>query len=95
MAALGEMAGGYGIPMIIQGPGTFFGAVFGQEPLVDFRSTFSLNQERARQFSEEMLLRGVYCFPKGRGLWYLSAAHADSDIDETLEIADQVMAHLS
>jgi glutamate-1-semialdehyde 2,1-aminomutase len=68
--------------------------VFGEEPLVDFRSTFSLDMERARHFSAKMLLDGVYCFPKGRGLWYLSTAHTDEDIEEALEAADQVIALL-
>jgi len=94
MDGIGEVAKRRGVPMIIQGPGAFFGAVFGEGTLVDYRSNFRLNQERARKYAQEMLLSGVYCFPKGRGLYYLSAAHTDADIDKTLEIIDEVLPRI-
>lgn len=94
MKGLANVAEEHGIPMIIQGPGTFFGAMFGEHPLSEYRSTFLLNHRRAQQFYSEMLVHGVLCFPKGRGLWYLSTAHTDDDIDQALEVAHEVMPRL-
>jgi len=91
IAGIGEIAERSGIPMVIQGPGTFFGAVFCDQPIVDYRSTFALNKQRAVRFAEELLMRGIYGFPRGRGLWYLSAAHTDADIDQTLQAVEDVM----
>ena len=91
MDGLYQISEKHGIPMLINGPGTFFGAVFGTQPLVDYRSTLLLDRPRAQKFANEMLMRGVYLFPRGRGLWYLSTAHTDEDIDMALAAADDVM----
>jgi glutamate-1-semialdehyde 2,1-aminomutase len=91
MAGLEKIAQNSGVPMIINGVGTFFGAVFGTEPLANYRSTLLLDRSRAQKFAAEMLLRGVFLFPKGRGLWYLSAAHTDEDVDVTLATAEEVI----
>ena len=37
-----------------------------------------------------MLKRGVYLAPSPFEAWFVSGAHSDSDIDETLSAASQV-----
>ena len=91
MEGLGAIAAKNGVPMQINGVGTFFGAVFGTEPLVNYRSTLQLDRVRAQKFAAEMLLRGIFLFPKGRGLWYLSTAHTDADVEQTLATAEEVI----
>jgi glutamate-1-semialdehyde 2,1-aminomutase len=91
MKGIAEIASSEGIPMVIQGPGTFFAAVFCDKPVTDFRCTSAINGQRAVRFAEELMKRGIYIFPKGRGLWYLSAAHTEDDIDSTLVVIEEVM----
>lgn len=74
-----------------------FGAAFHlmfieQESVTDF-DTFNLRDaEKYLQFAERMLGEGVLVRPSG--LWYVSAAHQEDDVSETLNAVDRVLAKL-
>jgi glutamate-1-semialdehyde aminotransferase len=36
--------------------------------------------------------RGVHIFPTEKGLWYISTAHTDGDVETTLRTVDEVFA---
>lgn len=80
-----------GIPLRIQGFGTFFGTVFIDRPITTFRESFSQDEGWYPRFRKELFARGVQIFPTDKGLWYLSAAHSDADIDRALEVVEEVM----
>ena len=80
-----------GIPLRIQGFGTFFGTVFIDRPITNFRESFYQDEGWYPRFRKELFARGVQIFPTDKGLWYLSAAHSDADIDRALEVVEEVM----
>jgi glutamate-1-semialdehyde 2,1-aminomutase len=91
MQGLADIAGRNGVPLRIQGYGTFFGTVFIDRPITNFRESFYQDKGRYPRFRKELFARGVQIFPTDKGLWYLSAAHTDADIDRTLETVEEVM----
>ncbi|RPI55641.1 MAG: aminotransferase class III-fold pyridoxal phosphate-dependent enzyme [Chloroflexi bacterium] len=95
MNGLAEIAARNGVPLRIQGFGTFFGTVFIDRPITNFRQSFFQDKGRYPIFRRELFSRGVQIFASDKGLWYLSAAHTDADIDHTLEIVEEVMPKLS
>jgi glutamate-1-semialdehyde 2,1-aminomutase len=86
-----EIANRNGVPLRVQGYGTFFGTVFVDKPITNFRESFFQDKGRYPRFRKELFARGVQIFPTDKGLWYLSAAHTDADIDRALEVVEEVM----
>ncbi|RWB69903.1 aspartate aminotransferase family protein [Mesorhizobium sp.] len=58
-----------------------FDVFFCSTPVIDYRSSRLANQARLDAMNEEMLARGVL---KGDTKFYVSLAHTDADIDETV-----------
>jgi glutamate-1-semialdehyde 2,1-aminomutase len=56
------------------------------------RDAFKNTNERYFMFRRLLLDRGVHIFPTEKGLWYISAAHTEADIAQTLKIVDEVFA---
>ena len=80
--------------MLIQGPGPMFCVAFSESTeITDFRS-HQQNTDPARYvaFTEGMLQRGVRLM--GRGIWFVSTAHTDEDVEQTIAAADQTLASL-
>ena len=59
------------------------------------RDAFSQESDKYFIFRELLLDRGIHIFPTEKGLWYLSAAHTEDDIEKTLRVVDQVFAEMS
>jgi glutamate-1-semialdehyde 2,1-aminomutase len=90
MAGLREAATQASLPLLVQGPGPMFQAGFTPLAAVrDYRDTLSYDRATYAKFVAEMHERGVRLI--GRGLWYLSAAHTDADIDEAIAVARDVL----
>lgn len=88
---LTEIAGRNGVPLRIQGYDTFFGTVFIDRPITNFRESFYQDKGRYPRFRKELFARGVQIFPTDKGLWYISAAHTGADVDWALEVVEDVM----
>jgi glutamate-1-semialdehyde 2,1-aminomutase len=56
----------------------------------DYRDTLAYDSSALAGFVRAMQDRGVRLI--GRGLWYLSAAHTEADIDEALAAARSALA---
>ena len=86
---LRELAAKYGIPALVQGYGPVFHLAFTErESIIDYRESLEIDKERNSEFVGEMLDRGVRLL--SRGLWYLSAAHTEADIQRALDTVDAV-----
>lgn len=80
-------------PLLVQGPGPMFHVGFTQHQEVrDYRESLSFDKARGAAFVGAMQDRGVRLI--GRGLWYLSAAHREADIDYAVEIAYEALQAL-
>jgi len=84
MTGIRRAARRYGKPILAQGPGPMFHVGFTERGAVhDYRGCQSYDAPRYGQFVQAMRELGVRLI--GRGIWYVSAAHAEDDIDDTLE----------
>ncbi|HET7559059.1 MAG TPA: glutamate-1-semialdehyde 2,1-aminomutase [Limnochordia bacterium] len=94
MAGLTQLAAEAGVSLLTQGPGPVFWLWFtDQEHIDDFRTSMQADYTRYDAFSAAMLRQGVRIMPGGR--WYVSAAHTDDDIEQTLAAARTAFAELA
>jgi glutamate-1-semialdehyde 2,1-aminomutase len=86
MEGLRAAAVNAGWSLLVQGPGPMFHAGFTERTSVsEFRHTFEYNTALGLEFVRELQDRNVRII--GRGLWYISAAHTEDDIDVALAAA--------
>lgn len=90
MKEIGSLAKKHNRTVRIQGPGAMFCVSFHDKEIWDMRDAFIDTGEKYLIFRELLLDRGVHIFPTEKGLWYLSAAHTDEDVEKTLRIVDEV-----
>lgn len=73
--------------------GSMWGFFFRAEPVRSYADAKTSDIERFRRFFHGSLDRGVYLAPSAFEAAFMSSAHSDADIDETLDRLDQAMAH--
>jgi len=75
------------IEALVLGMGPFFQIHFTKlKKLRDFRDVCSEDQSKAKSLREELFERGVIVNPSYWGVWYVSTAHTDDDVNQTLTI---------
>ncbi len=89
MQGLRDAAAFAGHEILVQGPGPMFNISFTHMTAIkDYRDTFSCDKVLLSRFISHMHNRGIRII--GRGLWYISAAHTEEDIDVVIEKAKKV-----
>lgn len=84
-----------GIPMTENHVGGMFGLFFTDIPhVVNFAQTSACNIERFKKFYNGMLKEGIYLAPSAYETGFVSAAHTDEDLENTIEAAARVFATL-
>jgi glutamate-1-semialdehyde 2,1-aminomutase len=92
---LRERAAAAGIAMTSNHVGSMFGVFFTDaEQVSDYQQVMACDTERFNRFFHGMLDGGVYLAPASYEAGFLSSAHTDADIEDTLNIAEQVFATL-
>jgi len=90
MAGLEKISAENGQNLLVQGLGPMFHTGFTDlKVAADFRDTLSYDKVKLSKFIAGMHNNGLRVI--GRGLWYISAAHTDEDIESALRIAAEVM----
>src|SRR5262249_26970966 len=79
----------HGMHAQVSGEPPVFDIIFTDSPVVDYRATLTADRRRIALFNEECLKRGVV---KAVNKIYVSLAHTDGDVDETLRIFDAALA---
>lgn len=93
MQGLREAAAATKQHVLIQGPGPMFNMAFtDMKRANDYRDTLRFDKAKLGKFIAAMHDRGIRII--GRGLWYISAAHTEKDIDIAIETARQVLAEI-
>lgn len=91
MAGLGNLAAERSLPLRIQGlPAAFHLSFGGEEEVVDLRSLRTRDAERYRRLALRLIGAGIWVAP--RGIWYVSAAHGERELEVTLERAAGALA---
>jgi len=92
---LRERAHRRGIPLTTQSVGGMFGVFFtGEHRVTRFAQVMACDIERFRKFFHGMLRAGVYLAPSAFEAGFVSAAHREADIAETLDKAEKVLGSL-
>jgi len=79
---LARAAARAGLPAQVAGVAPVFEIFFTDQPIIDYRSTLSADREAHAVFTRHLLGRGVV---KAAQKFYVSLAHGEREIDETLE----------
>jgi glutamate-1-semialdehyde 2,1-aminomutase len=93
MAGLRDVSQSVGHPLLVQGLGPMFHTGFHAAPKVtDLRGVLGYDRAKYAAFVGGMQDRGIRLI--GRGLWYISAAHTEADIDIAIKTAGEVLGTL-
>lgn len=85
-----------GIPFTTNHRGTLWGGFFTNEsPIYNYQQVIACNTARFNQFFHGMLSGGVNLAPASYEAGFMSSAHTDEDIAQTLEIARSVFKTLN
>jgi glutamate-1-semialdehyde 2,1-aminomutase len=95
VAGLSDAAEAAGIPLAVEQAGGMFGFVFtSDEPVRRFEQVAAADIDRFKRFFHGMLDAGIYLAPSAFEAGFVSAAHGDDEIEQTLDAARAVMATL-
>ncbi|MBE1286836.1 MAG: glutamate-1-semialdehyde 2,1-aminomutase [Alteromonadaceae bacterium] len=90
-----ELAHSHGIPMTYNVAGSMFGIFFTDaEKVVNYQQAISCDNDRFKAFYHGMLDEGVYLAPAIFEAGFVSKAHDENIINDTLEAADRVFARI-
>ncbi|MGF6495124.1 glutamate-1-semialdehyde 2,1-aminomutase [Luteibacter sp. 621] len=84
----------HGIPFSVNHVGAMFGLFFTEATVESYAQATAADVATFNRFFHGMLERGVYLAPSAFEAGFVSSAHTDAIIDETIAIADEVLATL-
>jgi glutamate-1-semialdehyde 2,1-aminomutase len=82
----------HGLAAQVSGEAPVFDIFFTDRSILDYRATLTADRELIKRFNQELVRRGVV---KAVNKIYISLAHSDADVDETIAIFDEVLAGLA
>jgi glutamate-1-semialdehyde 2,1-aminomutase len=84
-----------GVPFTTNHAGTMFGGFFtGEKQVVNYAQVMACNGPAFNRFFHSMLELGVYLAPASYEAGFMSSAHSDQDIADTVAAATSAMAGL-
>ena len=90
-----ERAKQAGIPMTSNHVGTMWGLFFTeQEKIINYQQVMACDTQRFADFFHGMLAEGVYLAPASYEAGFMSAAHTDQDIEDSIDAAERVFARI-
>lgn len=91
---LQECARRHGIDLQIQRCASMFTPFFSRQPVTDFGSARTSDTALFSAFFRAMLARAIYLAPSQFEACFLSTAHTETEIEETMEAADRSLREL-
>jgi len=92
---LAQAARAAGVPLVTQSVGGMFGFFFTDRPQVTrFADVMACDIARFKRFFHAMLDAGIYLAPSAFEAGFVSAAHTEADIEETLARAREAFARV-
>jgi glutamate-1-semialdehyde 2,1-aminomutase len=84
-----------GIAFTTNSVGGMFGLFFSDEPQISsFAQVMRCDQQLFKRFFHAMLEAGIYLAPSAYEAGFVSAAHSEADLQQTLETAEAIFKHL-
>jgi glutamate-1-semialdehyde 2,1-aminomutase len=93
-AGLKTIAADSGVAVAVDHVGSMMGMFFTDRPVRNFADAKTSNLDTFTEYYQKMLDRGIYLAPSQFEALFLSAAHTDEQIDQTLTAAAAVFAEL-
>ena len=92
LSGLQAAADKHGVPFKTCRLGGMFGVFFTDGATDNYEAVMACNAEHFKVFFHGMLERGIYLAPSSFEAGFISAAHTRSDLDHTIDAADEVFA---
>lgn len=83
-----------GIPFVINRYGSMISLHFSEKPVINFADALASSVDRFNRFFHSMLKRGIYLPPSGFESWFVSDALTMSDLDRTLQAAEESISEM-
>ncbi|HEX4567391.1 MAG TPA: glutamate-1-semialdehyde 2,1-aminomutase [Vicinamibacterales bacterium] len=93
-AGLADAARDAGVPLQVNAFGSLVTPFFTAQPVRDLASAMTADTGRYASFFRGMLARGVYPPPSQFEAWFVSGAHTDRDIAQTVKAARAALKNL-
>ena len=84
----------HNIPVIINRVGSMFTVFFSNSPVENFEDAKKSDTKRFAKYFHGMLERGVFIPPAQFEAWFVSTAHNEDDLHQTIHAHEQVMKEL-
>lgn len=91
---LREVAAIHQVPLQVVSVGTMFGFFFSEKPVQNFQDAKAANHALFAKAHGLLLEEGIYLAPSQYESHFLSAAHSQADLDQTLQAFERVFAQL-
>lgn len=92
---IANVLSGTDLPYTINRVGSMMSVHFTQQPVTDFSSAASGNNDYFKKYFHSMLNDGVYLPPSAFETWFVSNAHQQIHIKETIEATENAIASLT
>ena len=89
-----QQAQAAGLPLYADCEGGMFGFFFNSRPVTNFAEAKASDNNSFKKFFWGMLDGGVYLAPSAFEAGFVSAAHSDKDIEDTIRLAGKVFRGL-
>lgn len=91
LAAIGESAKKYGVPLQLHQAGSMFGLFFSEKEVENYDDASACDQEAFKVWFHAMLEQGIYLAPSQFETIFMSLAHSEADIARTVATADTAL----
>lgn len=92
MSGLQSSAARWGIQAVVQGPGPSWSIFFTDlQQITNYREAAQSDREKYHEFWEESMKRGVMFHPYYLQNWYVTTAHTEEDVEQTLAAVDEAL----
>ncbi|MFH2055112.1 MAG: glutamate-1-semialdehyde 2,1-aminomutase, partial [bacterium] len=81
----------HSVPAQINRVESLFTIFFSEHPVTDFEQAKACDMQRYAEFFRAMLKSGVFLPPSGFEAWFVSAAHSDEQIEQTVTAVDKYL----
>ncbi len=95
IAGIGDAAQSVSVPVQTTHIGTLACVFFNDSPVTGWDSAATSDTERFARYFHGLLSRGIYVAPSQYEAIFVSAAHTDEDIDQTIAAAGEAMRSLA
>lgn len=84
-----------GIPYVINRMGSMLSIHFSKQPVTDFNTAASADNDLFKKYFHAMLKRGIYLPPSAFESWFLNHALSQSDLDTTIRATEESLSEIS